>query len=214
MSADGAASSPGASPVRDRILLIGMMGVGKTTVGHALAARLGWPYLDNDELLARAVGKDTRRVQQEDGQAALRRAESLALTEALTVAAPVIAGVAGGVVTDATDRDRLRRGGFVVWLRADLDTLIARVRDTDRPWLGEAPEVAMRELYAGRAPLYAEVASLIVDVAGSTPQRSAETIASAFSREPARPQPAQPPPEPPPEPPPQPPREPPPQPRS
>jgi shikimate kinase len=214
MSADGAASSPGASPVRDRILLIGMMGVGKTTVGHALAARLGWPYLDNDELLARAVGKDTRRVQQEDGQAALRRAESLALTEALTVAAPVIAGVAGGVVTDATDRDRLRRGGFVVWLRADLDTLIARVRDTDRPWLGEAPEVAMRELYAGRAPLYAEVASLIVDVTGSTPQRSAETIASAFSREPARPQPAQPPPEPPPEPPPQPPREPPPQPRS
>jgi shikimate kinase len=214
MSADGAASSPGASPVRDRILLIGMMGVGKTTVGHALAARLGWPYLDNDELLARAVGKDTRRVQQEDGQAALRRAESLALTEALTVAAPVIAGVAGGVVTDATDRDRLRRGGFVVWLRADLDTLIARVRDTDRPWLGEAPEVAMRELYAGRAPLYAEVASLIVDVTGSTPQRSAETIASAFSREPARPQPAQPPPEPPREPPPQPPREPPPQPRS
>jgi shikimate kinase len=208
MSAES--SSPEASPVRDRVLLIGMMGAGKTTVGHALAARLGWPYLDNDELLARAVGKDTRAVQQQDGEAALRRAESLALTEALTVAAPVIAGVAGGVVTDATDRDRLRRGGFVVWLRADLDTLIARVRGTDRPWLGEAPEVAMRELYAGRAPLYAEVASLIVDVAGSTPQRSAETIASAFSREPARPQPAQPPPEPPP----QPPREPPPRPRS
>jgi shikimate kinase len=184
MSADGAASSPGASPVRDRILLIGMMGVGKTTVGHALAARLGWPYLDNDELLARAVGKDTRAVQQQDGEAALRRAESLALTEALTVAAPVIAGVAGGVVTDATDRDRLRRGGFVVWLRADLDTLIARVRGTDRPWLGEAPEVAMRELYAGRAPLYAEVASLIVDVAGSTPQRCAETIAVALAAAP------------------------------
>jgi shikimate kinase len=96
------------------------------------------------------------------------------------VPTPVIAGVAGGVVTDVTDRDRLRRGGFVVWLRADLDTLIARVRGTDRPWLGASPEVAMRELYAGRAPLYAEVASLIVDVAGSTPERSAETIASAL----------------------------------
>jgi shikimate kinase len=176
MSAEGAA----ASGVRDRVLLIGMMGAGKTTVGHALAARLGSPYLDNDELLARAVGKDTREVQLEDGEDALRRAESLALTQALTVPTPVIAAVAGGVVTDPTDRDRLRRGGFVVWLRADLDTLIARVRGTDRPWLGGSPEVAMRELYAGRAPLYAEVASLIVDVAGSTPEQTADTIVAAL----------------------------------
>jgi shikimate kinase len=176
MSAEPADSTP----VRDRILLIGMMGAGKTTVGHALSARLGWPYLDNDELLARAVGKDTRRVQEQDGQAALRRAESLALTVALDVEAPVIAGVAGGVVTDAADRERLKRGGFVVWLRADIDTLVARVRGTDRPWLGAAPEVAMRELYAGRASLYAEVASLIVDVAGSTPEATAETIAAAL----------------------------------
>jgi shikimate kinase len=174
------AELPAAPVVGDRILLIGMMGAGKTTVGHALSSLLGWPYLDNDELLARAVGKDTRRVQQEDGVAALRRGESLALTEALTAAAPVIAAVAGGVVADPADRDRLRRGGFVVWLRADLDTLVARVRGTDRPWLGESPEVAMRKLYAGRAPLYAEVASLIVDVAGSTPERSAETIVSAL----------------------------------
>jgi shikimate kinase len=176
MSAEPAVSSP----VSDRVLLIGMMGAGKTTVGHALSARLGWPYLDNDELLARAVGKDTRRVQEQDGQAALRRAESLALTVGLSVEAPVIAAVAGGVVTDAADRDRLRRGGFVVWLRADIETLVARVRGTDRPWLGGSPETAMRELYAGRAPLYEEVASLIIDVAGSTPEATAETIAVAL----------------------------------
>jgi shikimate kinase len=180
MSAEGAAGSgAAASGVRDRILLIGMMGAGKTSVGHALSARLGWPYLDNDELLARAVGKDTRTVQQQDGEGALRHAESMALTEALTVAAPVIAAVAAGVVTDPTDRDRLRRGGFVVWLRADIDTLVARVSGTDRPWVGKSPEVAMRELYAGRAPLYTEVASLIVDSVGTTPERIAETIARA-----------------------------------
>jgi shikimate kinase len=176
MSADPAASSR----IRDRVLLIGMMGAGKTTVGNALSARLGWPYLDNDELLGRAVGKDTRRVQEEDGVTALRRDESLALTEALRAPAPVIAAVAGGIVTDAADRDRLRQGGFVVWLRADIDTLVERVRGTDRPWLGASPEAAMRELYAGRAPLYAEVATLIVDVDGSTPERSAETIVSAL----------------------------------
>jgi shikimate kinase len=174
------AEPAGALPIRDRVLLIGMMGAGKTTVGHALAARLGWPYLDNDELLARAVGKDTRRVQLEDGQAALRRAESLALTVALTAEPPVIAGVAAGVVTDPADRDRLRQGGFVVWLRADLDTLVARVRGTDRPWLATSPETAMRELATGRAPLYAEVASLTVDVAGSTPEQTVDTIVAAL----------------------------------
>jgi shikimate kinase len=174
------AEPAGSSPVRDRVLLIGMMGAGKTTVGHALSALLGWPYLDNDELLAGAIGKDTRRVQEEEGQAELRHAESLALRVALSVTAPVIAGVAGGVVTDAADRERLRSGGFVVWLRADLDTLVARVRGTDRPWLGGSPEIAMRELYAGRAPLYEEVASLIVDVDGSTPEATARTIAAAL----------------------------------
>src|SRR5947209_13369742 len=67
----------------DRVLLVGMMGAGKTTVGHALSDLLGWPYFDNDQLLARAVGKDTRRVQAEDGEQALRRAESAALDVAL-----------------------------------------------------------------------------------------------------------------------------------
>jgi shikimate kinase len=175
-----AESPPLAVGAPERILLIGMMGAGKTTVGHALSAKLGWPYLDNDELLARAVGKDTRRVQLEDGVAALRRDESLALTEALTMAPPVIAAVAGGLVTDAADRERLRTGGFVVWLRADIETLIERVRGTDRPWLGDAPDVAMRELYAGREPLYAEVATLIVDVDGATAEQTADRIIAAL----------------------------------
>src|SRR5205823_4302776 len=95
---------------------------------------------------------------------ALRRAESAALTVALTHAGPLVAGVAGGVVTDPLDRDRLRLGGFVVWLRARLDTLSGRVADTDRPWLGDEPRVALAALYAGRAPLYESVATLVVDV--------------------------------------------------
>src|SRR6516164_1745824 len=124
-----------ASVPPDRVLLVGMMGAGKTTIGHALSRLLGWPYFDNDELVARAVGKDTRRVQQEDGEQALRRAESAALNVALTEGGPLIAGVAGGVVTDPLDLVRLRSGPFVVWLRADITTLAARVAGTDRPWL-------------------------------------------------------------------------------
>ncbi|HWB67288.1 MAG TPA: shikimate kinase [Mycobacteriales bacterium] len=166
----------------DRVLLIGMMGAGKTTVGHELATLLGWPYYDNDELLARAVGKDTRRVQEEDGIAALRRAESAALTVALSEGGPLIAGVAGGIVTDPLDVERLRAGGFVVWLRADIAALVARVKGTDRPWLGQHPDVAMSHLYAGRAAMYAAASSLILDEANTTPAQLALRIAEQLQR--------------------------------
>ena len=164
--------------VRDRVLLVGMMGAGKTTIGHALSVVLDWPYYDNDDLLARAVGKDTRAVQEQDGEAALRRAESAALTVALTDAPPLIAGVAGGVVTDPLDCDRLRGGGFVVWLRASIDTLVARVRGTDRPWLGDDARAALVALYAGRADLYASVASYVIDVDTLPPDAVAQRIAA------------------------------------
>ena len=170
----------------DRVLLVGMMGAGKTTVGKALGVTLGWPYLDNDELLARAVGKDTRRVQEDDGELALRRAESAALTMALTVPGPVVAGVAAGIVTDPLDCDRLRIGGFVVWLRGSIRTLAARVEGTDRPWLANDPQRALSELYAGRANLYESVATLVVDVDRLPPAQIALRIATAVTRDAAR----------------------------
>lgn len=167
----------------DRVLLIGMMGAGKTTVGTALSNLLGWPYYDNDSLVARAVGKDTRRVQQEDGLRALRRAESAALDVALNAGGPLIAGVAGGVVTDPLDLARLSRGGFVVWLRTDIATLAKRVAGTDRPWLGASPGEAMRRLYAGREPLYAAAAALVVDEEETTPELMALEIVTELTRD-------------------------------
>lgn len=165
----------------DRVLLIGMMGAGKTTVGVRLSRLLGWRYLDNDRLLSIAVGLDTRRVQQKRGERALRFAESAALTVALTQAPPLVASVAAGVVLDPSDRDRLRNGGFVVWLRARIDTLAQRVAGTDRPWVGKDPAVALRRLYAGRADLYQSVASYVVDVDSLPPDQVAERIAAALS---------------------------------
>jgi len=166
----------------DRVLLIGMMGAGKTTVGRTLGMTLGWPYYDNDELLRRAVGVDTRTVQERRGEAALRRAESMALTVALTEAGPLVAGVAGGIVMDPLDRSRLRAGGFVVWLRANIETLARRVQGTDRPWLGKDPRRALTALYAGRAHLYASVADLIVDVDELPPDAVAARISSRLVR--------------------------------
>ncbi len=166
----------------DRVLLVGMMGSGKTTIGHALGDLLGWPYRDNDELLHRLSGKDTRQVLEDDGVAALRRAESACLTLALTDAGPLVAGIGAGVVTDPLDRARLRTGGFVVWLRADLRTLARRVAGTDRPWLGRDPYAALRRLYAGRADLYASVASFVIDVDTLPADVTARRIAAALTR--------------------------------
>ena len=165
----------------DRMLLIGMMAAGKTTVGHAVADRLGWPYCDNDELLRRATGVDTRTVLEKQGEAALRRAESAALTAALTEAGPLVAGVAGGVVEDPLDRDRLRAGGFVVWLRAQVETWVRRARDTDRPWLGDNPKAALTALYAGRADLYLSVASFVIDVDTLPADTVADRIVTALA---------------------------------
>jgi shikimate kinase len=162
----------------DRVLLLGMMGAGKSTIGRELGTLLGWPYLDNDELVERAAGVPTRRVQESQGMAPLRRAESAALDVALSLGAPLVAGVAGGVVTDPLDVQRLRGSAFTVWLRADIATLVRRVATTDRPWLGTDPATAMRALYAGRASMYAAAADFVVDEDDTTPALLARRIAT------------------------------------
>lgn len=167
-----------------RVLLAGMMGAGKSTVGAALSRRTGWPYVDNDALVARAAGRLTVDVLKLDGVARLRRLESAALTEALAAPTPVIAAVAGGVVDDDDDLARLRGGGFVVWLRARLETLTARVsHDAPRPWLGEHPAEQLARLYAGRAERYAAAASLTVDVDELDPEEVAMTVLETLTAE-------------------------------
>ncbi|MBV9292274.1 MAG: AAA family ATPase [Frankiales bacterium] len=166
----------------DRILLVGMMGSGKTTVGRALGDLLGWRYVDNDEMLEQAVGRSTRDVQEHDGEQALRRAESAALTAALDEGGPLVASIAAGVVTDGLDRARLRSGGFVVWLHATLQTLAERVEGTDRPWLGKDPAAALSELYAGREYLYSVVAHLTVEVDSLPADVVAVRIATEVAR--------------------------------
>lgn len=165
----------------DRVLVVGMMASGKSTIGGLLGDRLGWPYYDNDELLRRATGSDTRTFLERHGEAALRRAESAALTVALTEGGPLVAGVAGGVVTDPLDRERLRAGAYVVWLRATIDTLVRRASGTDRPWLGDNPRAALTALYAGRADLYLSVASLVVDVDTLPPAVVADRVLGALA---------------------------------
>lgn len=153
--------------VRDRILLVGMMAVGKTTVGRALQDRLGWPYVDNDELVRRAAGMALEELHVAQGEQGLRAAENAAVTHALADPGPLVAAIAGGALLDETNRARVAHGGMVVWLRATPQTLAARIGDNaaKRPWVDPGDVVgSLRRLAADRDPGYRAAADLAVDV--------------------------------------------------
>lgn len=163
------------------MLLVGLMATGKSTVGRLVADRLGCDYVDNDALVDAAVGALLAPLLAERGTAALRSAESAAMRLALGYPAPMVAGIAAGVVEDATNR-RLLAGvdALVVWLRARPETLAARVGDGgDRPWLWPDPLAAFTRMAVGRAAWYDEVSDLVVDVDDAEPERLADRIVRA-----------------------------------
>jgi shikimate kinase len=166
-----------------RILLVGMMGAGKTTVGHELSRRLGWPYLDSDGEIIRTTGMSVPEIFMSRGEPSFRWEESRVLAEATTSDFPVVVSVAGGAARDPDNRRRVRRAGFVVWLRANLSTLALRVgKGEGRPLLGKNPAAALELLYLERMPLYRSLADHVVDVDQRTPASVADEIQRAFPR--------------------------------
>lgn len=170
------------APAARKVLLVGMMGSGKTTVGESLAGRVGWPYLDNDAVLLRTAGSTAAHLLEAQGEQALRVAEQQVLTLLLGLPAPLVAGVPGGVVLEESDRARLRASdAHVVWLRASPRVLARRVATGPlRPWLGEDPEAALRALAVVRNPYYEEVADQVVDVDVLTAGMAAKEVLAAL----------------------------------
>jgi shikimate kinase len=160
-----------------RIILVGMMGAGKTTVGRMLAGRLGWTHWDSDAQVMAATGRSVPELFAEQGEAAFRAEESRVLAEALSGDAPVVVSAAGGVVLSPDNRSLLAGSGTVVWLRADPHLLARRVGKGDgRPLLDDDPASKIIELYAVRRPLYESVAAVTLDVDGSTPRQVVDRI--------------------------------------
>jgi shikimate kinase len=168
------------APARS-IVLVGLMGTGKTTTGHLLGERLGLPYVDTDDLILERTGRTVRDIFREDGEAAFRVLETGVLVEALAAPTPVVLAAAGGVVLAEANRRTLRDAdAVVVWLRADPALLVQRVQGQEhRPLLDDDPEGTLAAMQRDREPLYREVADVVIDVDDLTPAEVAERVLAA-----------------------------------
>lgn len=153
------------------ILLIGLMGCGKTTVGKELSKATGLPLLDMDAVIEEQVGKSIPEIFKEDGEAHFRALETALLrylegTVGTRRGSSVIS-TGGGVVERPENRAILHRLGFTVWLQVGIPTLLSRTaRTNNRPLLmADDRETTLRRLLAHRAPLYAQTAHLTLDTA-------------------------------------------------
>ena len=153
------------TPSASSIVLVGMMGAGKTSVGALLAERRGWPLFDSDRQVEEMVGRSVAEIWIADGEAGFRSLEAQVLADALASTTPAVIAAAGGTVLDPRNRRLLCAHTPVVWLRAEVDTLLRRLGTGEgRPLLAGDVAGALARLDAQRRPLYVEVADVAVDV--------------------------------------------------
>jgi shikimate kinase len=176
------------APVPDRtIVLVGLMGAGKSAIGRRLAARLGVPFVDADTEIEAAAGRTIEEIFAEHGEAAFREGERKVIARLLDGPVQVLA-TGGGAYMDPETRARIRAHGRSVWLRADLDVLLKRVRKrNNRPLLKQGdPREILERLMAVRHPVYAE-ADIVVDSVDAPHEVVVDAIVAALAAWPGKP---------------------------
>lgn len=160
-------AAPTAEARESRIVLIGLSGSGKSTVGRRLAQRLGRRFFDTDAVVRAKAQQSIAEIVQREGWDAFRRLECAVLDEALSVEGVVVA-TGGGIVESTDAADRIAASACVVWLRAAVRSLLSRLTtDTEaRPLLASQPEQALRQMARRREPLYSRLADFAVDTEG------------------------------------------------
>jgi shikimate kinase len=165
------------------LVLVGLMGAGKTTVGRVVAERLGRAFVDTDDVAAAQAGATVAELFATEGEAGFRVRERAALADVVASPEPLVVACGGGAMTDAGSR-RAVTGECVVWLRAAPATLAARATAEGlgvRPLLtGRDPEAVLRRLAADRAAGYEAVADATVETDGRPVDAVADDVVAAY----------------------------------
>jgi len=154
------------------LVLVGLMGTGKSTVGRRIAHKLGWEFLDTDEEITRTTGRTVRQIFESEGEDFFRQLEHDVLAAAWQLSTPHVIAGAGGIILRADNRELLKTTQHVVWLNAPLSVLIERIGqraakgDGHRPLIDGNPSERLHKLYVERESLYREVSSVEIDVEG------------------------------------------------
>jgi len=161
----------------DNIFLTGFMGAGKSTVAAQLAKQLGWPCVDVDKLVEKNAGMSIVKLFETEGEATFRGKEFQVVAQVTTASHTVVA-LGGGSMVDRDNRERIFRAGVVVYLMANVDTILARTKGSPRPMMlgkGKSPKARVEELLGARKSIY-EQANIHIDTEGKTPELIAGEI--------------------------------------
>ncbi|MBO4227559.1 shikimate kinase [Bradyrhizobium neotropicale] len=160
------------------IVLVGMMGAGKSSIGRKLSRLLGLDFIDSDKEIATRAGKDINQIFKDHGEQHFRDLEESAILSLLG-RGPVVLATGGGAFMSEKIRDRIREKGVSIWINTDLDTITKRLaRDKTRPLLqtGDAKET-IKEMVRERAPVY-QMADLSVELTDRKINKSADELLS------------------------------------
>lgn len=175
-------AAPHVPPATGRsIVLVGLMGAGKSAIGRRLAARLGMPFRDSDTEIEAAAGRSIAELFSQFGEPYFRAGERRVIRRLLD-GPPVVLATGGGAFMDAATRAAVRHRGTSIWLRAPLPVLLRRVAlRRNRPLLnGDDPAAVLTRLMHLRNPIYAE-ADIVVDCADDLPDRTTTRVADALA---------------------------------
>jgi shikimate kinase len=162
------------------VVLVGLMGAGKTNIGRRLAQKLDLPFVDADAEIEAAAGESIEEIFERRGEVVFREGERKVIARLLANPVHVLA-TGGGAYMDPNTRALIRECAISIWLRAELDLLVARVsRRSNRPLLKQDPRATLASLIEERYPVYAQ-ADVTVETVDGPPEATLERVLAALA---------------------------------